>query len=224
MSPGVNFDLVKLVLSLSHKKKKKNPSKVKQRWSKFLWYVSNFSTAKLNWSNFYALTEISQTWHILKEHLSSKASFHVSTTDYCTLSSPRRFRGKTGKIRDSSVVSEPPIQLAQGLSCQCMSSSLRNDALRPCGEVHPLRLQYIITGSFVPDWPAPLFTVHLTCVASFSLCSSSSSAPTREGTTAWRLDGGQLHVFSYLCNINHELQMSPRRPNNIHRCLTVGGN
>lgn len=161
MSPGVNFDLVKLVLSLSRQKK---PSKVKQRWSTFLWYVSNFSTAKLNWSNLYALTEISQTWHILKEHLSSKASFHVSTTDYCTLSTPRRFRGKTGENKGQQCCFWATHSISSGLILSVHELITQK---RPRGEVHPLRLQYIITGSFVPDWPAPLFTAHLTCVASF---------------------------------------------------------
>lgn len=134
---------------------------------KHLWYVSNFSTPKLNRSNLYALTVISQTWQLLKEHLSSRASFHVSAANYCTLSTPRHFRDDE-KIRDSSLVSGPPIQLADGLSWQRMISSLRNDSLWPCGEVHHLHLQCIITGSFVSDWPMLLFTVDLKHVASFS--------------------------------------------------------
>lgn len=104
----------------------------------------------------------SQTRQLLKEYLSRKASFHVYSA--CVL---RHFRDDK-KIRDRSLVSEPPIQLAEGLSWQCMISSLRNDALWPCGEVQPLHLHYIITGSFVLDWPIGLFTVHLKYVASFS--------------------------------------------------------
>lgn len=170
MSLGVNFDLVKLVLSLSHTKKKTFKGRATMK------HVSNFSTAMLNWSNLYALTVISQTWQLLKEHIWRSASFHVSSADYCTLSTPRHFRDDK-KIRDSSLVSEPPIQLAEGLSWQYMISSLGNDALWPCGEVHPLHLQYIITGSFVPDWPMLLFTVHLKRVASLH---SSAHPPTNQ--------------------------------------------
>lgn len=96
MSIGANFDLAKLVLSLSCTKGKKQNKTFKVLWFKvfFLWYVFNFSTAKLSWSNLYALKVISKTWWLLKEHLSGTTSFHVSRANYCRPSTPKTFPGQ----------------------------------------------------------------------------------------------------------------------------------
>lgn len=56
----------------------------------------------------------------LKESFLSCALGHLLTS--------RHFRDDKN-VRDNSLVSEPPIQLVEGLSWQCMISSLGNDAL-----------------------------------------------------------------------------------------------
>lgn len=93
---------------------KKKAHIIQQRWRTFLWYVSNFSTVKLNQSNLYTSTVISKTWQLLKGHLSGTASFHVSLANYCTLSTQRHFWNNKN-IRDSGLISKPSIQLAEGL-------------------------------------------------------------------------------------------------------------